>query len=97
MQEDLVVWFNLGMHHLPHTGDLPNTVFTTAHAGITMMPLNYYKGDISTETLSQVEIRFNGGNVSKVKTFGQEQAVCSVDLAKLDPDLFQLSDGYGYY
>ena len=20
-QEDLVVWMNLGMHHLPHTGD----------------------------------------------------------------------------
>ena len=25
-QEGLVVWFNLGMHHIPHTGDLPNTV-----------------------------------------------------------------------
>ena len=24
-QEDLVVWFNLGMAHAPHTGDLPNT------------------------------------------------------------------------
>ena len=23
-QEDLVYWFNLGMHHVPHTGDLPN-------------------------------------------------------------------------
>jgi primary-amine oxidase len=23
-QEDLVLWFNLGMHHVPHTGDLPN-------------------------------------------------------------------------
>ncbi|KAK6849702.1 Copper amine oxidase [Apiospora arundinis] len=25
-QEDLVLWFNLGMHHIPHTGDLPNTM-----------------------------------------------------------------------
>ena len=24
IQEDLVLWFNLGMHHVPHTGDLPN-------------------------------------------------------------------------
>jgi primary-amine oxidase len=24
-QTDLVVWVHLGMHHVPHTGDLPNT------------------------------------------------------------------------
>lgn len=30
-QEDLVVWVNLGMHHLPHTGDLPNTGKFLAH------------------------------------------------------------------
>lgn len=61
-----------------------------------MMPLNYYKGDISTETLSQVEVRFGkNATVSKVKTFGQEPAVCSVDLSKQAPDLYQL-DGYGY-
>ena len=24
VQEDLVVYYNLGMHHVPHTGDLPN-------------------------------------------------------------------------
>ena len=62
-----------------------------------MMPLNYYSGDISTETLSQVEVRFNGGNVSRVKTFGQQEAVCSVDLSKLDPDLYSLDGSYGYY
>ena len=62
------------------------------------MPLNYYKGDISTETLSQVQINFNnGGNASKVQTFGQQQALCSVDLAKEAPDLFSLRAGYGYY
>ena len=80
------------------TGDLPNTVFTTAHAGITMMPLNYYKGDISTETLSQVEIRYgNNGNVSKVQTFGQQEPFCSVNLAKEAPDLFSLTGYGGYY
>ena len=29
-QSDLVLWINAGMHHLPHTGDLPNTVFTVS-------------------------------------------------------------------
>ena len=59
-----------------------------------MMPLNYYQGDISTETLSQVEIRYNaGGNVSKVKTFGQQEPFCSVNLAKEAPDLYSMTEG----
>ena len=36
--EDIVVWFNLGMHQIPHSGDLLNTVFTTAHSGLQIMP-----------------------------------------------------------
>lgn len=59
-----------------------------------MMPSNYYAGDISTETLSQVEVRFGHGNTSKVKTFGQEEAVCSVDLSKEAPDLHHITGGY---
>lgn len=58
-----------------------------------MMPLNYYAGDISTETLSQVEIRLSGGNASKVKTFGQQEPFCSVDLAKQAPDLYDVTAG----
>jgi primary-amine oxidase len=33
-QEDLVLWVNLGMTHVPHTGDLPNTVFNTAQSSV---------------------------------------------------------------
>lgn len=25
VQEDLVLWFNLGMHHVPHTGESPKS------------------------------------------------------------------------
>ncbi|TKA83156.1 hypothetical protein B0A55_00722 [Friedmanniomyces simplex] len=87
-QEDLVVWFNLGMHHIPHTGDLPNTVFTTAHSGIQFMPLNYYDGDISRQTVNMVRINYDKGNVSEVKTFGQKEATCSADLAKEEFDFY---------
>lgn len=52
------------------------------------MPLNYYHEDISRETVNMVRINYNDGNVSKVKMFGQDQAVCAVDLAKTDPDLY---------
>lgn len=74
-----VVWFNLGMHHMPHTGDLPNTVFSTAHSAITIAPFNYLPGDPSRATTQQVRIdSFQGGNGS-VTNFGAKPATCSVD------------------
>lgn len=87
-QEDLVVWFNLGMHHIPHTGDLPNTVFTTAHSGVQFMPLNYLLSDPSRETVNQVRIDYENGNVSEVKTFGQRDQACAVDFEPSEPDLW---------
>ncbi|KAK4963066.1 hypothetical protein LTR10_000694 [Elasticomyces elasticus] len=87
-QEDLVVWFNLGMHHVPHTGDLPNTVFTTAHSGVEFMPINYFDGDVSRQTVNMVRIDYKDGNVSHVKTFGQNEATCSIDLSKEDFDMY---------
>ena len=63
-------------------------VFPTAHSGVQFMPLNYYDTDISHQTVNMVRINYDSGNVSEVKTFGQKQAVCSVDLSKEDPDLF---------
>lgn len=35
-----------------------------------------------------VRINYDDGNVSTVETFGQHEAVCSVDLSKQDPDLY---------
>lgn len=64
VQEDLVMWLTLGMHHMPHTGDLPNTVFTTAHSGVQFMPLNYLLSDPSRETVNQVRIDYEDGVVS---------------------------------
>ncbi|KAF2813058.1 membrane copper amine oxidase [Mytilinidion resinicola] len=87
MQEDLVVWFNLGMHHIPHTGDLPNTVFTTAHSGLQIMPLNYLKGDPSRETVNMVRINYKDGVVSEVAEFGQKEPVCALDFQPIEPDL----------
>ncbi|KAK0820778.1 hypothetical protein LTR75_001364 [Friedmanniomyces endolithicus] len=78
----------LGMHHIPHTGDLPNTVFTTAHSGVHFMPLNYYAGDISRQTVNMIRINYDNGTVSEVETFGQQEALCEVDLAKEEFDPF---------
>jgi primary-amine oxidase len=78
-QEDLVVWFNLGMHHVPHTGDLPNTVFTTAQAGIAISPHNYLLGDPSRQTSHSVYID-TSGEEAKENMYGGQQAVCAYDM-----------------
>ena len=88
--EDLVLWLNLGMHHVPHTGDLPNTVMTTAHSGVQFMPSNYFAGDESRRTRNQVRVKFGGGDETEVETFGQfeaDAATCKLDYTPVDADL----------
>ncbi|KZT51209.1 amine oxidase [Calocera cornea HHB12733] len=89
-QEDLVLWINAGMHHVPHTGDLPNTVFSTAYGGFILSPLNYLPGDPSRQTIQQARINYHSGNVTEVVTFGSEtiQPECSVDLRDAFTDLW---------
>ncbi len=88
LQEDLVVWFNLGMHHVPNTGDLPNTVFTVAHSGVQFLPSNYYSLDQSRRTVNMVRIDYHNGNVSEVDTFGQKDDTCTLDFEPAEPDLY---------
>jgi primary-amine oxidase len=86
-QEDLVMWFNLGMHHVPHTGDLPNTVFTAAHSGIQFTPHNYLLGDPSKESVNMVRLSYGGGSAT-VNKFGQGTGnVCPLAYEPLVPDL----------
>lgn len=67
-----VVWFNLGMHHLPHTGDLPVTMFSSAHSAMRFEPLNYLEGDPSVESNQQIRIDFDEeGAIEHVEEFGK--------------------------
>lgn len=70
-----VLWFNLGMHHLPHTGDLPNTMFSSAHSAMRFEPLNYLVGDPSVSSNQQVRIEYDDkGAVTNVDEFGKMSA-----------------------
>jgi primary-amine oxidase len=39
-------------------------------------------------TVNMVRINYGNGSVSNVRTFGQQEAVCSVDLSQQEPDLY---------
>lgn len=88
VQEDLVVWFNLGMHHVPHTEDLPNTVFTAAHSSVMFVPVNYFEGDVSRRTVNMVRIDYDGGDVTAVEEFGQGEVACEVEFKDLTEELW---------
>lgn len=70
-QEDLVLWLNLGMTHIPHTGDLPNTVQTTAQSSFVLLPHNYLKDDPSRQIKQMVRIQYGKkDDDAKLHTFG---------------------------
>ncbi|KAK7963812.1 membrane primary amine oxidase [Apiospora saccharicola] len=87
-QEDLVLWFNLGMHHIPHTGDLPNTgastnieirsVFSTAHTAMLIEPFNYLPGSPHRATKQMVQLKSNNGSTA-ITRYGATPANCAVD------------------
>ncbi|CEP23019.1 Abp1 [Cyberlindnera jadinii] len=77
--EDLVYWFNLALHHLPNTQDIPNTIYSTAQSSIIFTPFNYFDTEQSRDTLQQMYYTyedatwdFNGVSVSPECLFGIE-------------------------
>jgi len=74
--------FNIGMHHAPTTGDLPTTMFTSAHGGVRLEPMNYFDENPAKRTSQMV--RVNRGDLAaggkKVETFGAVRGNCSVPV-----------------
>lgn len=82
VQEDIVLWVNLGMHHVPHTGDLPNTVMTTAQSGFMLLPHNYLLNDPSRASRQAVKITYNTTAVEAVDRFGGTDPSGTVELVR---------------
>lgn len=57
---DLVVYFNLGAHHVPHSGDIPNTLMHTSASSVMFVPHNFADRDPSRESVQGVRIQLSG-------------------------------------
>ena len=87
-QQDIVMYFNLGMHHLPNTADLPNTVTTTAVSSILIAPQNYFSADQSRATIHQVRMNFDvNASITSTDIFGTKYPTCALDLKAVEPEL----------
>ncbi|KAI1611348.1 copper amine oxidase [Exophiala viscosa] len=67
-EEDLVVYFNLGSHHVPSSQDIPNTLMHTSASSVMFVPFNYFDYDVSRAMRQGVRIdrrREAGKSMSK--------------------------------
>ncbi|KAI1462708.1 copper amine oxidase [Annulohypoxylon moriforme] len=84
--EDLVVWFNLGMHHFTRSEDIPVTLYSEAVSSIMFAPQNFFDvaqdGDLKNRRWYTVPEKTDGGNVSVLEseTYGIELPQCKVEL-----------------
>ncbi|KAG6369484.1 amine oxidase catalytic domain-containing protein [Boletus reticuloceps] len=53
-QQDLVVWVNVGTHHLPQSEDAPNTRTNIATSSFFITPLNYFDYDVSIDSTNAI-------------------------------------------
>lgn len=59
---DLVIYFNVGAHHIPHSGDIPNTLMHTSATGVMFVPHNFNDRDPSRESVQGVRLQLKGKN-----------------------------------
>ncbi|KAL1411966.1 hypothetical protein Q8F55_002959 [Vanrija albida] len=60
-QADLVVWANLGTHHIPRAEDAPNTLTNVATSYLLLSPWNFHDHDVAMESRNSVLLANEGG------------------------------------
>lgn len=84
------------MHHAPHTGDLPNTLTSTAQSAFILAQHNYLNADPSRASRLKTEIQFDDNKVTKVDDSGckpyagtYEMAGSVVDFSTYSGDTYE--------
>ena len=67
--EDLVAWVTMGMIHIPHSEDIPNTATPGSSASFLLRPFNYFDEDPSMASYDGVLI-MPSDDGAKIDTFG---------------------------
>lgn len=77
VQEDLVTWVNLGMHHFTRSEDIPNTLMSEAHSSIFFAPQNWGDTELTKDLSNSVMIYAEGlENNIVIETNGVEPPTC---------------------
>ena len=82
VQEDLVAWVNLGMHHYTRAEDMPNTLMSEAHSSFMFAPHNWGDSELTVDLANA--IIFNAGSNGTVIT--ETNGVTPPSCLALGPD-----------
>lgn len=85
--QDLVFWINLGLHHIPHTEDLPLTPTPGNHLTFFLLPYNYFRECPSVVSRDHIRIQHKDPSQPekgvKVERNGNSLETCSLpEVAK---------------
>lgn len=99
VDEDLVFWITMGMHHIPHTEDLPVTPTVGNHLTFFLFPYNYFTDCPSMSSRDQIRIEHKDPNDPKkgvrIERYGRSDESCSLppyskeydEVIEKDPDV----------
>lgn len=79
-QEDLVLWFNLGMHHFTRSEDVPVTLYTEAYSSIVFAPQNFFDRAEDGDLRNRRWIVPNGTEPLFYDTYGVALPMCPIKL-----------------
>ena len=64
-----MIYFNLGSHHIPHSGDIPNTLMHTSASSVMFTPFNFHDRDASRRRVQGVKLEL-GDEGTHARYFG---------------------------
>ncbi|KAL9982195.1 hypothetical protein ACROYT_G011007 [Oculina patagonica] len=70
VNEDLVAWVTVGVMHIPHSEDIPNTATAANSASFFLRPYNYFDEDPSMASHDAVLILPTKDGAADINTFG---------------------------
>ncbi|KAB5594148.1 Primary-amine oxidase [Ceratobasidium theobromae] len=76
-QEDLVIYANLGMHHIPRAEDIPNTLFTNTRSSFILSPFNYFDEEPSRDIRNAILLQADENDVYRVQDSGTKEETCT--------------------
>lgn len=90
VDEDLVAWVTLGVHHIPHTEDLPITPTVGAHRSFFLLPYNYFDEDPSMGSKNAIRFDMDKKGDLNVYRYGiSNKHQCVAKQSKFDETVLE--------
>ncbi|RFU26755.1 hypothetical protein B7463_g9580, partial [Scytalidium lignicola] len=86
-QEDLVIYFNLGTHHVPHSGDIPNTLMHISSSSVMFTPFNFHDRDPSRRSVQGVKLGLSQRGTEAKYFGGKIEDDVEVKSEDFEPDM----------